>query len=93
MSETENSKIEEILVRIEAIESRNKKVAAEKAWETSLCRKLSILVLTYVVMCLVFRSLGDNPFWLNAIVPTLGFFLSSLSLPVIKAWWQSQKEQ
>jgi len=83
----ESSDLKELAERIAAIEERNRRVEAEKAWETSVFRKISILVLTYIVMCLVFWSLGSDPFWANAIVPTLGFFLSTLSLSIIGAWW------
>jgi hypothetical protein len=43
-------------------------------------------------MILVFRSLEDEKYALNAIVPTLGFFLSTASLPRIKTWWQRSKD-
>ena len=33
--------------RIQAIEERNKRVEADKAWETSLTRRVSIAVITY----------------------------------------------
>ncbi len=36
--------------RIEAIEKRNKKVETDKAWETSMTRKICIMVLTYIVV-------------------------------------------
>ncbi len=89
MSSTENTEpaIQSLLRRIDAIEARNHRVEKAKAWETSLARKVSILVLTYAVMCLTFWSLGNHPFWANAIVPTLGFFLSTLSLPLIRNHW------
>ena len=36
--------------RIEAIEQRNKRVEEDKAWETSLTRRVCIAVLTYIVV-------------------------------------------
>ena len=65
----------------------NKKVEADKAWETSYSRKLLILILTYFVIVIFFfvSNLG-NPF-INAIVPSLGFFLSTLTIPFFKNWW------
>ena len=73
--------------QILAIQNRNKKVEADKAWETSTCRKFTILILTYFVI-VVFMHFAkiSNPF-VNAIVPALGFFLSTLTLPIIKKWW------
>ena len=72
---------------IRAIRDRNKIVELKKAWETSWTRKLGILLLTYLTMALVFHSLGSDEYLKNAIVPTLGFFLSTLSLPVLRKWW------
>jgi hypothetical protein len=69
------------------IKLRNKKVEADKAWETSSLRKISIAVLTYFVIVLFFyfTNLG-NPF-VNAIVPTIGFLLSTLSISILKKIW------
>jgi len=73
---------------IKKIQARNKKVELDKAWETSKTRKISIAVLTYFVMVLVMHSLNmDNPF-IGAIIPTLGFTLSTFSLDFIKAFWK-----
>lgn len=80
-------KCEEIL---HSIADRNSRVEAEKAWETSLGRKISIVILTYALMCLVFYILNVDAFALNAIVPTLGYFLSTLSLPVVRRFWLSK---
>ena len=69
---------------IKKIQERNKRVELDKAWETSKTRKISIAVLTYFVMVLVMYSLNlDTPF-IGAIIPTLGFTLSTFSLDFIK---------
>jgi len=88
----QNNELAELALRISAIEARNRRVELEKAWELSLTRKVSILALTYLVMILVFWSLENEKYALNAIVPTLGFFLSTASLPKVKAWWQRSKD-
>lgn len=73
--------------RISKIEIRNSKVEKEKQWETSWTRKLSIALITY---CLLAAYLGIvlkvDPF-MNAIVPTVGFLLSTMSLSIIKNVW------
>ena len=43
---------------IQKIHERNKKVELDKAWETSRTRKISIAVLTYLVVVMVMHSLG-----------------------------------
>ncbi|HPN15218.1 MAG TPA: hypothetical protein PLF71_03855 [bacterium] len=79
--------IEDLKSEIDKINARNQRVEADKAWETSWSRKLLILALTYIVVVIFFfiSNLG-NPF-INAIVPTLGFFLSTLTVPFFKNWW------
>ena len=73
---------------IKKIQERNKRVEQDKAWETSKTRKISIAVLTYFVMVLVMYSLKmDSPF-IGAIIPTLGFTLSTFSLDFIKEYWK-----
>lgn len=81
------STIEELKKEIDEIKSRNMRVEADKAWETSWTRRVLILVLTYIVIVIFFFASGlGNPL-INAIVPTIGFFLSTLSVPFIKEWW------
>lgn len=75
---------------LRAIKERNLRVEADKAWETSLSRKLLILVTTYVVASLALYVIEVPNFYLGAIIPTLGFFLSTLSFPVVKKWWISR---
>ena len=72
---------------IQEIKARNKRVDLDKAWETSWTRRILILLLTYVVVVLFFKFAGlANPF-VNAIVPSLGFFLSTLTISVVKKMW------
>jgi len=73
--------------RIEKIELRNKKVETDKAWETSFTRKILIAVFTYLAIALYLKFIvGISP-WINAIVPTVGFLLSTLTLPLFKKLW------
>ena len=73
--------------RLSTIEQRNKRVELDKKWENSLERKLLILITTYIVMCFFMSVIGVEKAWLNAIIPTLGFFLSTLSLSFCKQIW------
>lgn len=74
--------------RIDKIEQRNKKVESEKAWEGSKTRKFVLSFFTYIAVGIFLIIIHkDNP-WINAIVPTLGFMLSTLTLPFIKTWWK-----
>lgn len=72
---------------VEKIKQRNRKVEADKAWETSCTRKLVIAVATYVVMiCVMWVLKMENPY-ISAIIPTLGFLLSTMSADLIKQVW------
>ncbi|MFA7277941.1 MAG: hypothetical protein WC101_03065 [Candidatus Gracilibacteria bacterium] len=79
--------LEKIAEEIDQLKDRNKRVDINKAWETSKTRKALILMLTYIVVVIFFFVAHlPNPF-INAIVPSLGFFLSTLSVSVVKGWW------
>ncbi len=72
---------------IEELKKRNQRVEADKAWETSTARKVLISILTYIVIVLFFHFADfDKPF-INAIVPTLGFLLSTFSISFFKNLW------
>ena len=75
---------------IQLIKERNTRVEADKAWEVSMFRKVLILVTTYLVASLALYAIGAPNFYLNAIIPTLGFFLSTLGFSFIKKWWISR---
>ncbi|MFH1029668.1 MAG: hypothetical protein V1770_00225 [bacterium] len=72
---------------ISKIKERNSKVESDKAWETSLFRKILIAILTYAVIVLFFYFADLPKPFINAIVPTIGFMLSTLSVPVFKNLW------
>ncbi len=79
--------IKDLKYEIDEIKNRNTRVEADKAWESSGTRKVIILVLTYIVIIIFFHVVNiKNPF-ISAITPTLGFFLSTLTMPIVKKWW------
>lgn len=81
------SRIRALEEQVEQIAIRNLKVHKDKAWETSKFRVFSICALTYATIALVFWMIGVEKVLINAIIPTLGFYLSTQSLPFIKQWW------
>ena len=78
---------------IEKIKARNARVELEKAWETSLFRKILIAILTYFVIVLFFVFAHLPKPFLNAIVPTIGFLLSTLSLSFFKKIWMKNSKR
>ena len=69
------------------IRRRNECVEADKAWETSSFRILSVCAITYAVASVAMLLIGVRNPVLNALIPTLGFFLSTQTLPVLKKRW------
>ncbi len=79
--------IKQLELRIKDLENRNQIKDTNKAWETSLTRRILIALFTYLAVSLYFSALGINNPWLSAIVPTAGFLLSTLTLPWFKGLW------
>jgi hypothetical protein len=72
---------------IDKLKERNKRVEMNKAWETSLIRRIILIIFTYLAIGLYLNAIKiENP-WLNAIVPSIGFLLSTLTLPYFKNLW------
>ena len=74
--------------RLEAIEKRNIRVEADKAWEVSWTRRISIAVLTYVVVVAYLYTISNDKPFINGLVPVVGYLLSTLVLKTIRGLWQ-----
>ncbi len=72
---------------ITALKERNARVESDKAWETSLSRKVSIAILTYFIIVLFFFVIKTPYPFINVFVPVIGFLLSTLSISLIKKLW------
>ncbi len=79
--------IDEIEKRLTVIENRNRKVEMDKAWETSYFRRFLLVVFTYMSIGIYLWMIGVDKPWLNAVIPSLAFLLSTLTLPFFKDWW------
>lgn len=82
-----DDRIQKLESEIATIQERNARVEADKAWETSHFRIFSLTIITYIVAVLVLIVIGGKNTFLNALVPTIGFFLSVQTLPIVKKWW------
>ena len=80
-------KLRKLEEKIEKIEARNKKVETDKSWEVSFTRRVLLFVFTYVSIGLYLNVIQIKDPWLNAIVPSIGFLLSTLTLPFFKEIW------
>lgn len=76
-----------IISEIEQIKARNSRVELDKAWETSNFRKVSIAIITYLFMTVFFYTIAVDKPYINSLVPTFGYLLSTMTLGVIKNIW------
>jgi len=80
-------KIEKLEAEIATIKKRNAKVELDKAWETSIIRRLVVALITYLLIVIYMIYLKVSQPWLNALVPTIGFILSTLIIGWAKNIW------
>lgn len=84
--------IELLKKRVDELEARNRRVEADKKWETSYTRRVLLLLFTYIAIGLYMWVIAVPRPWLNAIVPSVGFLLSTLTLPFFKELWLRTKK-
>lgn len=84
--------MESLELRIQKIEERNKKVGLDKAWETSWTRRGLLALFTYLALGIYMWAIGIERPWLNAVVPTVGFMLSTLTMPLFKKLWIKRQD-
>lgn len=83
---------EELINRIEKIEKRNQRVELDKGWEGSLARRVLIVLFTYISIGGYMWAIGVDKPLLNAVIPSLGFSLSTLTLPYFKKLWMEKRK-
>lgn len=80
--------IEQLKSEVAKLKERNQRVEEDKLWETSVARKLLLVLFTYLAVGFYLRSIDiPNP-WQNAIVPAGAFLLSTLTMPIFKNIWR-----
>lgn len=77
----------ELSERVSALEQRNAKVEANKAWEGSWARRVFIMLVTYVVAVIWLWVINESNLWLKVVVPVAGFLLSTLTIGPLKQVW------
>jgi uncharacterized ion transporter superfamily protein YfcC len=84
--------LKQLQTEVNKIKQRNNRVEGDKAWETSLTRKGVIAILTYAVIVIFFYAAQLPDPFINAIVPTVGFVLSTLTIPLAKKLWMKYND-
>ncbi|MBI5635778.1 hypothetical protein HY993_02330 [Candidatus Micrarchaeota archaeon] len=69
------------------IKQRNSRVTADKAWETSWARRLTIAAGTYFAVLVFLLSIKAQNAFLSALVPAAAYLLSTLSMGFLKEYW------
>lgn len=72
---------------LQTLHERNARVEVDKAWELSWTRRLWIGGATFVVAGVWLAVIEDTYPWFKALIPSVGYLLSTLSLPFIKRRW------
>jgi hypothetical protein len=70
-----------------ALQSRNARVEADKAWEISKTRRGIIAAVTYITAFIYMQIVGLPYALFGAFVPAGGYVLSTMGLPYIKKYW------
>lgn len=88
--------IENLEKEISKLKERNRRVEIDKIWETSLSRRVLLVIFTYISIALYLKFIVNIEPWVNAVVPSIGFLLSTLTLSYFKNFWikfKSKKEK
>lgn len=85
-------KIQELEKRLSTIEQRNARVEGDKAWETSYTRRIFLVLFTYISIGLYMQAISVPDPWRNAVIPSIGFLLSTLTLPFFKRLWINMRQ-
>ena len=84
------AKIDKLEAEIRSIKERNRRVEADKAWERSWSRRALLMLFTYLAIGIYLNVINIPNAWLTAVVPSVGFMLSTLTLPYFKSLWVSR---
>jgi len=79
--------LQQLEKEVKEITTRNARVEADKAWETSYVRRSLLTLFTYLSVGAYLQVIGLPQPWLNAIIPAIAFMLSTLTLPFFKNLW------
>ena len=87
---TQDQNLEE---RVARLENRNRRVESDKAWETSWLRRGSLMVLIYLTIVFYLKFVVHISPWINGLVPVIGFFISTLTIGLLKQRWLARKSK
>jgi hypothetical protein len=78
---------------IKKIKERNRRVEADKTWETSWTRRIFIGVSTYLLISIFLVIIKAEKPFLSAIIPAVAYVISTLSLGLLRSWWLKRQSK
>jgi len=72
---------------LDGIKARNRRVEADKAWETSWTRRGALATATYFIVLYFLLLVGAPNPYLNALIPAGAFLVQQTTLPWLKRMW------
>jgi hypothetical protein len=84
-------KLHKLEDEITAIRLRNKRVERDKAWENSWVRRISLAIISYIMAAVLLYISGVSNYLGEALVLTLGYLISTLSLSIIRKQWEARQ--
>lgn len=78
---------------INKIKERNRRVEADKGWETNWTRRIFIGVSTYFLIAIFLVIIKAEKPFLSAIIPAVAYVISTLSLGLLRSWWLKRQNK
>ena len=78
--------------KVKELEEKNRQLEYEKAWETSLTRKIYLMIGIYIIVITYSYVIKKfNNIFLSSLIPVIPFALSNSSLKIIRKIWEKFK--
>lgn len=72
---------------LEFTRNQKRELQLHLAWDRSWTKIVLLTVVTYIVIAFVFYCIGSKKYFVNAIIPSVAYFISTRSLSFVKKIW------
>lgn len=87
-----SSEVKALQQEVETIKARNKRVEADKAWETSWTRNIFIAVVTFILAYILMLLITESQPFGKALVGSVLYLLSTQTYGLLKKWWLKNRK-
>ena len=84
--------MEKLEEEVNKIKERNRRVEADKTWETSWTRRIFIGISTYLLISIFLVIIKAEKPFISAIIPAVAYLISTLSLGLLRSWWLKRRK-